>query len=383
MVVSKTEGIMVETGRENWVDWIQKRWLDWLVSLVLLFLFILAVRGSTAAYAGHFFPTSWQPWWDGFLQNSGTEMLGAFLTFILLEVIRGRRERKAQEKAEERRTEDLKALQRSVGKQLQEQMRRFVQAQEIARLWAAKTLEERQPILAGMKATGLLRGANLRNADLQGANLYKADLRGANLEGANLQEAGLEGANLQKAGLEGANLQGANLKKANLQGANLFSVSLQGRPPTKLNLQITNLEGVNLERAILRGANLTLVNLQEANLEEANLQGANLEGANLQGTNLKKANLQEANLFSVNLQGARWLAVWQLRQVETLERATLPDGITLPGRTPIEVRDSLPEASWREAFETWYEVVETVLVPWGERFIKPADLPPVNPDDDG
>jgi hypothetical protein len=151
---------MAEVGRE--------RWLDWLVAAVLLGLFGVAVGGSRAAFTGSAFPLPWQPWWDGFLQNSGTEMLGAFLTFILLEVIRGRRERKAQEKVEERRTKATRALVRS-----------YIQAQELARLRAAQTPEERQPILGSMIETRLLEGANLYGVILEEADLWRANLQGA------------------------------------------------------------------------------------------------------------------------------------------------------------------------------------------------------------
>jgi hypothetical protein len=314
MVVSKTEGIMAQTFREHW--------LDWLVAVVLLGLFGLAVGGSRVAFSGSDTSGNWLFWWDGFLQNSGTEMLGAFLTFILLEVIRGSRERKIQEDAEKQRTEDLKELQRSVGEQLQEQMRGFVQAQEVLRLRAAQTPEERQPILDSMEATGLLQGANLIKANLEGANLERA-----NLEGANLREASLQGARLIR-----ANLQGANLWEAKLQGANLWEAKLQG-------------------------ANLFQADLQRAHLRETNLQGANLDGAYLQGANLRR----------VKLQGAKGLTVVQLGQAKMLEGATLPDGTTLPD-----------DSTWDEAFETWCETVETDE----DGYIKPADLPAADPDAD-
>jgi hypothetical protein len=256
MVVAKTEGVMVKTLRE--------RWLDWFVAAVLLGLFGVAVGGSRAAFSGNVFPGGWQPWWDGFLQNSGTEMLGAFLTFILLEVVRGRRERKAQEAAEERRTRATQDL-----------VRNFIQAQELARLRATQTPEERQPTLDSMNATGLL----------QGAYLYKA--------------------NLQEANLVTANLQGTNLYKANLQGATLSGA---------------NLQGANLYKANLLGAHLEWANLKEVHLHGADLRAADLDGANLQG----------ATLSGASLQGARQLTVEQLRQADSLRGATLPDGTKLP-----------------------------------------------------
>ena len=86
--------------------------------------------------------------------------------------------------------------------------------------------------------------AILRGADLRGANLYGADLRDANLYDANLRDANLYDANLRDANLRGANLYGANLRGANLYGANLYGANLYG----------ANLRGANLYDANLCGA---------------------------------------------------------------------------------------------------------------------------------
>src|SRR5664279_3826006 len=58
---------------------------------------------------------------------------------------------------------------------------------------------------------GLLKGADLRLANLQQAFLLDANLKGARLIDANLQEANLIAANLQNATLSHARLQGAIL----------------------------------------------------------------------------------------------------------------------------------------------------------------------------
>jgi hypothetical protein len=67
----------------------------------------------------------------------------------------------------------------------------------------------------------LLRGADLRGADLSGANLSGADLSEANLSSADLSLADLSGANLSLADLSEANLSGAFLIDANLSHTNL------------------------------------------------------------------------------------------------------------------------------------------------------------------
>ncbi len=127
----------------------------------------------------------------------------------------------------------------------------------------------------------------LKEADLENANLEGALLDGANLEGALL-----DGANLQDAKLRGANLQGAALLEAKLQGAGLYNVNLQDA-----KLLVANLQGAILGEANLEGAKLSYANLQDAKLLAANLQGAKLVKANLQGANLRDANLEGAIIY--------------------------------------------------------------------------------------
>ena len=79
--------------------------------------------------------------------------------------------------------------------------------------------------------------AVLRGADLRGANLYEADLRGANLCGANLYKADLRGANLCGANLYEANLCEANLYEADLREANLSGANLYGADLYEANIE--------------------------------------------------------------------------------------------------------------------------------------------------
>ena len=71
-----------------------------------------------------------------------------------------------------------------------------------------------------------LRYANLGDADLRGANLVSADLRGADLGYANLGDADLRGAYLGDADLRGANLVSADLRDADLRYADLRGTNL-------------------------------------------------------------------------------------------------------------------------------------------------------------
>jgi hypothetical protein len=130
----------------------------------------------------------------GLALNLGTELAGALMTYILLELVIGRRERREAKKA------DLIA-----------QMGSNVKDVAIA---AAEELARR-----GWLYDGSLQGAHLANANLQGAHLIGANLQVVFLAAANLQGAFLMEADLQWAILVWANLQGANLVNANLQGA--------------------------------------------------------------------------------------------------------------------------------------------------------------------
>ena len=92
------------------------------------------------------------------------------------------------------------------------------------------------------------------------------------LRGANLRYANLWGANLRYANLWGANLRGANLRYANLCYANLWGA---------------NLWDANLRDADLRDADLCYANLRDADLRGADLRGADLLGVIGNAKNIK------------------------------------------------------------------------------------------------
>jgi uncharacterized protein YjbI with pentapeptide repeats len=203
-----------------------------------------------------------------------------------------------------------------------------------ARFGCASTGNERQET-----GCAVLRGADLKSAQLQGANLTRAELQKADLEGAqvqgavlkfarlegallrsaqlqdsdlgeaNLQDAVLTEAQLQRARLGGAMLKSSNLVRAILQGADAGGVQLQSAALVQAQFQGANLggarlQGADLTNSNLEGADLTLAELQGVNFLQASLKGANLEAAQLQGANLKMAQLQGAHLRGAKLQGA-------------------------------------------------------------------------------
>jgi uncharacterized protein YjbI with pentapeptide repeats len=153
-------------------------------------------------------------------------------------------------------------------------------------------LEETELIQAGPEGRPpivSLKYANLRDLELTGKQLLRsADLTQATLTGADLTEAHLEGTDLSGAHLGGADLNGAYLMDAKLSGAHLYDTDLGG----------ADLSGADLSDA-------------EGRFESgARMVRTRLDGADLGGADLTKARVTEE----------------QLREPESLEGATMPDG---------------------------------------------------------
>jgi len=282
------------------------------VIYTLLGFFAGAVSVSLAS---HVFSqqVNWWAWLDSFAQNFGTEIFGAYLTFLLIEVlVGGRRGREA----EARRTEERK--------------------QWLIRQMRSRVNEEAVQATEEMRVAGWL----------WDGSLYEAALFGANLEGANLS-----GAALVRANLRGANLHGADLTATHLMGADLRHTNLKGASLVEADLRKVTLSGADLEGLSLREANLGEANLREANLAGADLRWARLGGTDLSGANLEQAymartNLYQATLVEANLTGARSVSPDQLRMARSLFAATLPDGTVLPA-----------DPGWRDALDAWLQIV--------------------------
>ncbi|MBN1122326.1 MAG: pentapeptide repeat-containing protein [Anaerolineae bacterium] len=204
-----------------------------------LFLFGVAISITSKVLEGINFARPVFEWIDGFFQNFGTEMIGAAITFLLIEILlTGRREKEAEDREKER-------LILQMGSPFNE-----------SAVEAARQLRHR-----GW-------GFNDDNS-LQKAYLQRANLEGADLSHANLEDSNLEVANLKEAFFWEVNLKGANLGVANLKGAHLGVVNLEG----------ASLFGANLEETVLLGTNLEGANLHAANFEGATLpDGTKLPG---------------------------------------------------------------------------------------------------------
>jgi hypothetical protein len=175
-------------------------------------------------------------WWVSWLQNFSTEMFGAFLTFVLIELIVGGREKRRDT---ERATAELKErLIRQMGSRVNEEATRAVEELEAH----------------GWLHDGSLQSVGLLLANLQGVRMWAAELKWAYLRNANLQEADLAGANLQQADLVFTNLLGANLRVVNLQQARISEPNLQKACLINTNLKGTGLEGSDLQEAEIENA---------------------------------------------------------------------------------------------------------------------------------
>jgi uncharacterized protein YjbI with pentapeptide repeats len=168
--------------------------------------------------------------WKGLWQNLGPELAGAVLTFVLIDLVLGTRQRKV-------------TLIAQMGSDVRDVAVRAVE-------------ELRQE---GWLTDGSLEGADLSKANLEGAQLAEARLRGASLIAARLERA-----KLKQAHLEDARLMAAHLEDAELVGARLDSAMLWFAHLNRAVLVHASLEGAALWGADLRSAFVTADQLAQA-----------------------------------------------------------------------------------------------------------------------
>jgi uncharacterized protein YjbI with pentapeptide repeats len=131
-------------------------------------------------------------------------MTSAVVTYPLVGLFIGRRERRKAEKAD--LIAQMGSIERSLAIGAVDELRRHG--------WLTD-----DSLQGADLSSANLEGADLRLANLQGADLRLANLQGADLRLAKLQDAILADADLREAHLPWAKLQGASLCRANLQGA--------------------------------------------------------------------------------------------------------------------------------------------------------------------
>jgi len=193
--------------------------------------------------------------------NLGTELLGAVMTYGLLEVFIGRRMQTYERKKQ--LIIDLGSRVSDVSIAAASELRRF----------------------------GWLTDGSLKKARLQWANLS-----GAPLAQANLKEAFLTEANLTNADLRNANLRSSALTRADLNGTDL----------TGADLTNASLAGANLENAIFTGAKLSGVEFtrdQIGSIVDKLLRSKNLEHIKTNLSNAKDATFNENTILP---DGSNW-----------------------------------------------------------------------------
>lgn len=166
-------------------------------------------------------------WWENALLNFSTEMLGALLTFILIDlVIGGREKREAEEREETRR------LKRRLIKRLRSPNNEITAS-------AAGELRHR-----GWLENGTLESAYLSHANLRGVDLSNADLEGARLTRAKLQDTVLSGANLEGSTLKVEQLsQAYSLREAIMPDGQKYD----GRLGLEGDVQLAERGGVDVD----------------------------------------------------------------------------------------------------------------------------------------
>lgn len=179
-----------------------RRWIENISNRSLLLIaVVLALAGLVVAYF-----TSDQ-WWDGIGQNFSTEMIGAAITFVMIEILlAGRREREAEKREKDRLILQMGSPFNESAVEAARQLR--------ARGWLTDgSLEEARCFGANLQGVSLthanLQGADFMQANLQGAMLLSADLRDTQLGSANLRETLFLNSDLRGAWLLGADMRSA------------------------------------------------------------------------------------------------------------------------------------------------------------------------------
>jgi len=176
---------------------------------VLALILFVAVATSVASAVMHMTMGfgDGAEWMVGWLQNLGSEMLGAFATFWLIHLLVGGREEKGRLIRQMRIRDNALAL------------------QAVDELGAKGWLSDGSLDGATLMNANLLK-VRLSDAQMKRVDLHGAILRGARMERVNLAGANLWGADLQDAGLKNVNLEGADLYQANLRGVKMIRVEM-------------------------------------------------------------------------------------------------------------------------------------------------------------
>lgn len=206
----------------------------------------------------------------GFLLNLGTELIGAALLYIILDVVIGRVEAvESEQQAEQARQQQLREEMSSrvpdVAKRAAEQLRQ-------SDAWF----------------DGSLRGIRLDRSDFSGANLAYASMREAQVSEVNFTETIL----------------------------------------TRVDFKESTFESCNFKRAQLTGTFFRRSQMPRCNFSQAKCQDADFRGCILRHTDFSRALALGADFRGADLSGAT------LRGMEISDKTRFDDATTLPDGTP-------------------------------------------------
>ena len=179
---------------------------------------------------------------------------------------------------------------------------------------------------------------------------------------------------LRKADLVNANLKEADLSFANLQGATLIGTKLQKSVLSGARLEEACLFAADLQEAQLSGARLRGVTFSRANLRGAGLSDAELQNAKLDGTDLLGADLSEANLNGATFRSESDYAREQYTEgfIGIPPPTILPDGTMFSESMDLKRFTDPTHAKYNESLRTINEVREGL----GFELLEYFNLPP-------
>lgn len=187
---------------------LRKRWASLSDAARVRVLIMVALLSMAILTSG--FALAMSRDWTGLLLNFGTELLGAFVTFLLLDTILASRD---EQESRQKRTDELRQrLIHKLGSAINSEARRA--AEELRAL--------------GWLTDGTLNDIELINANLEGVDLRGAKLVGARLYRANLRNAKLFDADLSKSVMTAADLSNASCRRLKLDGATINGVKFEG-----------------------------------------------------------------------------------------------------------------------------------------------------------
>jgi hypothetical protein len=146
-----------------------------------------------------------------------------------------------------------------------------------------------------------------------------ADLSGCDLSDVLFSSIRIAGAILRGADLRRANLTGGYFRGCDLREANCSKTRISTSDFRDANLAGADLTGADWTGAVLTGANLSGANLSRAKLVKARLEGADLTDANLNGTDLRGVQGLTAEQFNSAANGEK--AILDERTLTSLGRS--------------------------------------------------------------